>query len=127
MDNANKKKMEENEIVFRHRNEQVQRGFDELQRIAKEDQQQSMISTKHTALHFFCECSDENCKKRVRIEPQAYAKIHRKQDCFVVLLGHSVPAIERIVEETSAYCVVEKFHTPDPDVRILQSTPIDNG
>jgi hypothetical protein len=119
--------MMENEVVFRQRNEKVKQTFDEIVEQAKESNQEYLIHTDDTALHFYCECSDENCRRRIQIQPSLYHRIHKNRRCFVLIPGHETNLIERIISNTDTYNIVEKFNTPSESARILSPTNIDNS
>ena len=107
----------ENEVVFRQLNEQIQKGIEEVNKIAAEDGQPEYM-IKHgpgdPALHFYCECSNVNCVDRVEVTLHEYNKIHKNRDQFVVLPGHEIKRVEHVVREESGYVVVRKHITP-PD------------
>jgi len=119
--------MAENEVVFRRYNEEVQRGFEEVRRLAEETSQQHIIHNEDTPLHFYCECSDENCRKRVMLSPSEYKKIHRNRAQFVIIRGHQTELIEEVVRTEGDYCIVKKFFTPPETVRVLHPTGVDNS
>lgn len=120
------RRMAENEVIFRHRNERVQEGFDEIRRIAQEDNQEFEPHTDDSPLQFFCECADENCTQRIELKPSMYNKIHEKRDQFIIVCGHQVTAIEQLVTETPSYSVVKKYINPPENSDRLNTTPINN-
>ena len=124
---ASKDKLVENEVVFRTRNEQVEKGFQAIKRIAAEDGQLHMVKKIDQPLHFFCECSDENCQKRVVIEPSIYNDIHTQRDQFIVLPEHDVQALEQIVAKKKGYWIVKKYGHPPETSTKLHHTDIDNS
>ena len=56
-----------------------------------------------------CECANEECVKQIPITLGEYETVRHIPTHFVVAPGHIVPEIERVVEETQHYVVVEKF------------------
>jgi hypothetical protein len=56
-----------------------------------------------------CECADAHCLERVTIAEQEYAQVRRYPRRFAVLPGHVYPEVEKVVDEFSAYVVVEKL------------------
>jgi len=119
--------MAENEVVFRRYNEEVQRGIEEVRQLAEETNQEHIIHNEDTPLHFYCECSDENCHKRVLLSPSEYKKIHRNRAQFVIICGHQTEVIEEVVRTKGDYCIVKKFFTPPETVRVLHPTGLDNS
>ena len=92
-DTPAQRRMAENEVIFREHNESIQKAFDEVKRIAAEDGQVPQFEPDDTPLHFYCECSDENCKQRVSLQPSRYNEIHKKRNMFVIICGHEVKGI----------------------------------
>lgn len=104
MKKRDERRLAENEIIFRQVNQDVD-GF--LHDIGV----QNVVVAP-----FFCECSNLECKERIELSSAEYERIHRDPKHFIVVPGHEVPAIERIVERHDGYNVVEKLmELPDPD------------
>jgi hypothetical protein len=118
--------MAENEVVFRQYNESIQRGLDDLETVAAEDGQETHIDAGDMPLHFYCECSDENCKQRVILRPSDYNEIHKRRDCFVLVCGHEMPEVERVIRKGDGYCVTQKYLPPPKSADQLRPTPTSN-
>src|SRR4051812_15352648 len=58
---------------------------------------------------FVCECMQEGCDERVHLTVDEYEEIRAHPNRFFVLDGHDVPAVERVLERTDRYVVVEKL------------------
>jgi hypothetical protein len=56
-----------------------------------------------------CECGHPGCMEKIAITPEAYGRVRRVPTRFLVKHGHATTGSERIVEQTSAYVVVEKL------------------
>lgn len=125
-DAVSKRHMAENEMIFREYNERIQKDFDAVRKIAEEDGQAAHFQIEDAPLHFYCECSDENCKKRVVMKQSLYNKIHTHRDRFVIVPGHDVMAVERIVERHGSYHIVEKTVLPHVAGPTLKPTPVNN-
>lgn len=123
---ASDRRLAENEVVFREYNEKIQRSMDELNQIAKDSGQDEFVDTDDDTLHFYCECSDENCTKRVTLSSSTYDSIHKERDCFVIVCGHEVPKIEDVIVRKPDYCVVRKKVTPPEYVEKLHTTDVNN-
>ena len=68
-------------------------------------------------VEFLCECGEEGgCGKRVRVPIDVYERVRRQDDRFVVVPGHETPEIERAVEWTDDYVVVDKVKAAEPYV-----------
>lgn len=122
-----KRRMAENEVVFRKYNEQIQKNLDKLQKVAVEEGDQVIEIDEDMPLHFYCECADENCRKRILINPKIYNNIHAARNRFTVVPGHEVPEIEEVTETKSTYYVVTKYDVPRQTVTTLSHTAVDNS
>lgn len=118
--------MLENEAVFRRYNERVQHNFREIITQAREAGQEYLVKTDDTALHFYCECSDENCRDRIQMKPSLYDKIHLNRRHFIVLPGHDTVVVERVVRYKPKYSIVEKDALPPETAKVLSPTGVDN-
>jgi hypothetical protein len=58
---------------------------------------------------FLCECSREACKEPVSISIDEYETVRRAATRFFVLPGHEDTSVERVVERSERYVVVEKI------------------
>jgi hypothetical protein len=68
------------------------------------------LSTGDRAFHeFVCECIDTDCHELVCLSREEYEAARRVPTHFVVLQGHVAPEVERVVEESGRYAVIEKF------------------
>ena len=119
-----KRRLAENEVIFRQANESVRQGLDELKK--KAEKEGDVVSEDDMPLYFYCECSDESCRKRILLRPSKHKKLHQNSSQFVVLPGHEVREVERVRIETKAYMVVEKYMTPPKKAGKLKPTDVDN-
>ena len=95
-----------NEALFREVNE----------RIAQLGERAEAWSPDGT-VEFLCECGEEGgCGQRVRVPIAVYEEVRSQDDRFVVRPGHETPEIERAVEWTEAYVVVDKVPAAEPYV-----------
>ena len=121
-------KLVENEMVFREVNESVQKNFDKLIEIAKEDNQESLVQYSDDPMHYYCECADENCHERIIIAPSEYSSIHENRKRFVISKNHEVPSIEKVVIKKPDYFVVEKNNIlSEKQPMSLNPTDVDNS
>jgi hypothetical protein len=92
-----------NEALFREVNE----------RIAQLGQRAEAWSPEGT--DFLCECGEEGgCGQRVQVPLAVYERVRAQDDRFVVKPGHETPEIERAIEWTDAYVVVDKIPAAEP-------------
>jgi hypothetical protein len=93
MDEFTKRRLRHNEQLFRAVNDEV--------REVRADQDGPRIA-------FVCECADRDCRERLEASDAEYRAIRAGENRYLVVPGHVVPEIERVVETTSRYTVVEK-------------------
>lgn len=86
----------ENEMIFRRVNEKVGDGLDSLDAMHIEDNNLHLIWDDTILLSFKCECSDENCDKRIPIKLSVYKKIHENRDAFIIKLKHQVKKLKKL-------------------------------
>jgi hypothetical protein len=60
---------------------------------------------------FVCECADPDCTHRVTAALEDYEDVRTEGTHFLLAPGHHEPRVERVVERTGEYDVVEKFET----------------
>ncbi len=88
--------MAKNEALFRDVNEKV-REIDNAHGGATSE-----------LAEFLCECGNADCLERVPMTLHEYERIRSNPVHFAFLAGHENPEVERIVERTDRYVVVEK-------------------
>jgi hypothetical protein len=59
-------------------------------------------------LEVLCECGDDSCISTLAISVRDYRRVRGANSRFVVCEGHELADIERVVERTPQYLVVEK-------------------
>ena len=57
---------------------------------------------------FICECADPQCEHRVSAELEEYEEVRADPTHFLLAPGHHEPVVERIVERSEEFEVVEK-------------------
>jgi hypothetical protein len=98
----------ENEMIFRRINEKIGDELESLDAMHIEDNNPQLIWDDAILLRFKCECSDENCDKRIPIKLSDYKKIHTDGDAFIIKLNHQVEKIEQVIMSNDVYSVVNK-------------------
>jgi hypothetical protein len=58
---------------------------------------------------FICECADPQCAHRVTADLEEYEQVRSEGTHFLLATGHHVPEVERVVERTGEFDVVEKI------------------
>jgi hypothetical protein len=84
----------ENEATFRRANEALFRSFQEL--------------GPDELAPFLCECGDDRCTQTIRLKLEEYEEVRGQPGRFVVVPGHEILEVERVVEAGERYEVVEK-------------------
>jgi hypothetical protein len=94
-----------NETLFREVNERIAQLGERAQAWSPE------------GIDFLCECGEEGgCGQQVRVPLDVYERVRSQDDRFIVRPGHEAPEIERAVEWTDAYVVVDKIAALEPFV-----------
>lgn len=123
---SSERRMIENQVVFRKFNQRLQEHLDTMNAVAAEEGEKQITLDGDMPLHFCCECSDENCKMRIKVSPNDYNRIHEANDTFTIAPGHEVGSIEDVISIGDEYYVVRKHEQPPRDVDHLQKTPVNN-
>jgi hypothetical protein len=93
-DGAALEKAARNQVVFREVNERIA----ELTGLMNE-----------TGFNLFiCECSDPGCAESLEITTGEYEAVRRDGARFVIVNGHELPEVERVVDGNGRFIVVEK-------------------
>lgn len=116
----------ENEMIFRRLNETVGDNLESLDAMHIQDDNTQFLWDDTVLLNFKCECSDENCDKRIPIKLSVYKKIHENRDAFIVKLKHQVEDIEKVILSEDNYSVVEKNNSTAEPNDTLKDTTIHN-
>ena len=62
---------------------------------------------------FLCECGNPACMAAIEVSSDALERLHADDHAFVVLRGHQIPDVERVVAEADGYLIVRKFQVAD--------------
>jgi hypothetical protein len=57
---------------------------------------------------FVCECGREGCYETIELLVAEYERAREQATLFVVVPGHEVPEVERVVSRGEGFAVVEK-------------------
>ena len=58
---------------------------------------------------FLCECSQIDCRERIQLRPSRFDRIHRDPDVFILVPGHEIPDVERVVDQEDDFLIVRKL------------------
>ena len=92
MDSADR--IAHNETLFRDVNERIEAGQWPMER--------------GEPVAFRCECGTLRCNMLVELTLDDYERVRASPTHFVVVPGHEIPAVERVVAREETYVVVEK-------------------
>lgn len=99
---AREERLGANEALFREVNERVAEVAGDF--IATEPDE--------SRFDFSCECGVRDCAEQIALSLSEYEAVRADATRFVVVPGHDLPEIERVVERHPTHLVVEKR---DPD------------
>jgi hypothetical protein len=85
-----------NEATFRALNEEVKAAAEYLGAGPTE------------SVRFVCECGAETCAAAVDVPLDVYERIRSDAHHFLIVPGHVYPQVERTIERTADYAIVEK-------------------
>ena len=122
IDSTSERRLAENEVFFRGPNQQIVEGLLDLQKKAKAEGYSDLLVDEDYPIQFYCECSDEKCRKRIELTSKQYSDLHQNSSQFMVLPGHNIPELERVMQSTDRYMIVEKAMTPPKMAAKLNST-----
>jgi hypothetical protein len=91
------RRIAENEAMFRDLNEEV--GIVAHSFSSPED---------GATFDFLCECADPGCTARLPLPLAVYDRVRSNPIEFLVVPGHEVADVERVVETHARYAIVEK-------------------
>ena len=117
----------ENEMIFRRINEKLGDDLDAMDAQHIEDNNLDLMWDDTILLKFKCECSDENCTKRIPVRLSVYRKIHENRDAFIIKLKHQVSEIEKVILTEENYSVVQKNKSTAEPGDTLNKTRTDNS
>jgi hypothetical protein len=91
------RRIAENETLFRDLNEEVGAVAHAFS-----------VGGEERTFDFLCECGDASCAERVPVTLAAYEELRSSPLRFVVVPGHEIVEVERVIETHAAYTVIEK-------------------
>jgi hypothetical protein len=93
--NERKRRIGENEAIFRGVNEQVSAV-------------NATLSTITDTMRIVCECGLQSCIDQFPIQPPEYGRIREDATLFIIKPGHDLPETERVVAKNDHYWIVQK-------------------
>jgi hypothetical protein len=99
---ARARRLRENEELMEELNRRMERMLEEI----REDEE---ATDADAPIAFLCECSHLDCRERVHLEPSLFDRIHKDPEQFVLVSGHEIPDIERVVDQVGDFLIVRKL------------------
>lgn len=96
LDRSELAKSRENEERFAAANAQISQKAESLQ-------------MNDVLVPFLCECSDRGCTQIMRLSLVDYRAARAQTGAFILLADHDDASVERVVDQTDGYLLVEKF------------------
>jgi hypothetical protein len=97
-----------NEALLREVNERI----DGLDRQAE----RSGITPAESTFGFHCECGRDGCTEMLWMRLAEYDCVREQDDRFALVPGHETPELERVVDRTDRYVIVDKAADAEPFV-----------
>jgi hypothetical protein len=94
-----------NEALYREVNERIHEVGERFQVLPDDE-----------LLDFHCECGQPECEEPLQMTPSEYEHVRADNDRFAVLPGHEDEKLERVMERTERYFVVDKRPEAEPFV-----------
>jgi hypothetical protein len=94
-----------NEALLREVNERIHEVGERLQ-----------VLPEDNVLDFRCECGRPVCESYVSMPAADYERARSDNDRFVLVPGHEDPEIERVMERSARYVIVDKRPQAEPCV-----------
>ncbi len=95
MSNELKRRLAANEDIYREVNEGIVRG--------------QWPGEADSPVGFRCECARLGCNLLIAMRLADYERVRDNPRRFLMVPGHELPAVERVVSDGDGYVVVEKF------------------
>jgi hypothetical protein len=89
---AQRERAAKNQSLFREVNERIEE-LDPLSSFAE----------------FVCECAKTECAEHVSLTVEEYERVRQHPNCFFVLPGHEIAAVEEVVDANQRYLIVAKL------------------
>jgi hypothetical protein len=90
----------ENEVVLREVNERIAEKTSDLEARG--------LATADDTSEYLCSCGRPDCEASIKLTLREFQEAHARDDHFIVVPGHHVPAIEDVVAQHGDYTVVRK-------------------
>jgi hypothetical protein len=86
----------------------VARNEELFQEVNRQIEKLEATLGRRETLAILCECSKKHCLDGFEVEPAVYQRVRSNPLLFFVAPGHEDLEVERVVEQTRAFLIVEK-------------------
>ncbi len=93
--------MRQNEELMEELNRRIERTLEDIREEDDDD--------PDAPIAFLCECSHLDCRERINLEPSRFDRIHRDPDLFILVPGHEILDVERVVDQEGDFLIVRKL------------------
>lgn len=90
------------------REERVARNEELFQEVNRQIEKLEEKLGRPRTLSILCECGKKHCLEGIEVEPAVYQRVRANPLLFFVVPGHEDPEVERVIERTQGFLVVEK-------------------
>ncbi len=111
MDQETKDRLAKNQALFRDVNE----------RVREIDDRHGVAAGANALWDFLCECAHSDCRQPVSLTLEEYERVRSNPVFFAVLPGHERPEVDRVIETTDRYVLIEKH--PEERAIALETDP----
>jgi hypothetical protein len=94
---------------MKSREERVARNEELFQEVNRQIEKLEESLGQPETLTILCECSKKHCLDTLEVEPAVYQRVRANPLLFFVVPGHQDLGVERVVEQTRPFLVVEKI------------------
>jgi hypothetical protein len=91
------------------REERVGRNEELFQLVNRHIEELEEALGRRKTFAILCECGKKHCLEGFEVEPAVYQRVRSNPLHFFIVPGHEDPDVERVVERTPGFLVVEKF------------------
>ena len=94
---------------MKSREERAARNEELFQEVNRQIEKLEETLGRRETLAILCECSKKHCLDTLEVEPAVYQRVRANPLLFFVVPGHEDLEVERVVEQTRTFLVVEKI------------------
>ena len=93
---------------MKSREERFARNEELFQEVNRQIEKLEETLGRRKTIAILCECSKKHCLDGFEVEPAVYQRVRNNPLLFFVVPGHEDVGVEKVVERTASFLVVEK-------------------